>query len=434
MLTKLRNSIFIKNVIVVMSGTAMAQIFGFACSPIISRLYTPSDFGVFGSFYSVCAIIGAGITLEYTQAILLQKEKDDALSLFILSCLCTLSLSFLLLIFCLFAPEAVHGVMKTSGVWVLALLIVASIATGFETSCLALATWSKAFKHTSTSQVIRSLSSNGMQVGFGYAKFGGAGLIVSSVLADILASLNLFRVFLPDLIHFRKRFRWNRIKCLAKEYRDFPMYAATQNIVANLSSGLPVLLLTYFFGVAVAGSYAFGMRILQVPMGLVLRAVRQVLLQKAGETMYSGNKLAPLYVKTTAGLIAVAFFPALVLFMWAPQIFTWVFGNQWQAAGEFARSLVLWLFVGFCNVPAVKFAQVIRIQRSVLFFDLVVLSARTVVLILGGLYLSALQTIWLLSIVGATMNAILIFFVGFVVFKKEGYTNLGCIIDLLRAR
>lgn len=44
---------------------------------------------------------------------------------------------------------------------------------------------------------------------------------------------------------------------------------------------------------------------------------------------------------------------------------------------------------------------------------------------LGGLYLNALQTIMLFSLVGAAMNAILILWVGFAVMKKEGAPTGG---------
>ena len=77
-IVKLRKSSFVKNVFVVMSGTAVAQALGFAMSPIISRLFSPSDFGTFGTFNSIATIIGAGATLQYTQAIMLPKEKEDA--------------------------------------------------------------------------------------------------------------------------------------------------------------------------------------------------------------------------------------------------------------------------------------------------------------------------------------------------------------------
>lgn len=430
-LAKLKKSAFVKNMLVVMSGTAAAQIIGFAMSPIISRLFSPSDFGIFGSFNSVSTIIAAGATLQYSQAIMLPKVREDAINLFFVSCLSTLGVGFLCLVVCLVVPTSINGLMKTDGIWALVLLIVATFVTGFNTSCQAWCVRVKAFKQTSASQVIRSLSSSGSQIGFGFLKGGAAGLIVSSVLADISASLNLVRVVLSDIKTFWRDIQWGRMKELAKEYRDFPMYSASQNVINALSNGLPVLLLTHYYGIAVAGAYAFGMRILNVPMGFVLGSLRQVLFQKASEAHHQGDRLAPLYMKITLGLFTVILIPSLALFIWAPQLFKLVFGSQWYTAGEFAQWLILWLMFYFCNLPAVLFARVIRIQRTIFFYDLVLLAVRVLVLVLGGLYLNASQSIMLFSLVGAAMNTILIFLVGHAVMKKEGHPNWGQIRDFL---
>lgn len=420
-LERLKKSAFVKNLLIVMSGTAAAQAIGFALTPVISRLFSPADFGIFGSFSAIAGIIAAGVTLEYTQAIMLPKEKEDALNLFFVSCLCTLAVSILCLAVCLLFPATIHGLMKTEGAWVLAFLVLATLANGLNSSCQAWCVRVKAFKETSASQVVRSLSSNGMQVGFGVLKGGATGLIISVILADILASINLIRVLLPELAPLHRTIRWDRIKQLAKDYRDFPLYSASQNVVNALSSGLPVLLLTHYYGIVVAGMYAFGARILVLPMGFVLRSLRQVLFQKAGETQHRGGRLLPLYVKVTAGLFALIFLPALVLFIWAPELFTWIFGSQWLMAGEFAQSLILWLMFYFCNLPAVLFAQIIRIQRTFFFYDLVLLAGRALSMVLGGLYLSAPQTILLFASVGAVMNVCLILFVGYAIAKKEGH-------------
>jgi O-antigen/teichoic acid export membrane protein len=397
-----------------------AQAIGFALTPVISRLFFPADFGIFGSFSAIAGIVAAGVTLEYTQAIMLPKEKEDALNLFLVSCLCTVAVSILCLAVCLLFPVTVHGWMNTEGAWVLALLVLATFATGLNSSCQAWCVRVKAFKETSASQVVRSLSSNGMQVGFGVLKGGATGLIISVILADILASINLIRVLLPELASLHRTIRWDRIKQLAKDYRDFPLYSASQNVVNALSSGLPVLLLTHYYGIVVAGVYTFGIRILLLPMGLVLRALRQVLFQKAGETLHREEALMPLYVKITAGLFAMILLPSVILIVWSPEIFAWVFGSQWRLAGEYAQCLILWLMFYFCNLPAVLFAQLIRIQRTFFVYDLFLLAARALALIIGGMYLSAWHTVLLFSVVGALMNLFLILLVGYAIMKKEG--------------
>lgn len=419
-LTRLRKSSFVKNVLVVMSGTAVAQVIGFALIPIISRLYSPSDFGVFGSFNAVLFVIAAGVTLDYTQAIMLPKQKEDAINLFILSCVSIAMISACCLAVCLFAPTFLQGLIKAPNAWMPALLVLAVLVSGLNIAFQAWSVRVKAFKHTAASQVIRSLSSNGTQVGLGFLKGGPSALVCAAILGNALASLNLFRVLLPDLLAFRRHIRWDRMKQLAKDYRDFPMFSASRNVIDALSRGLPVLLLTYFYGIAVAGAYVFGLRILRVPMRFVLEALRQVLFQKASETFNYGSRLMPLYLKTTLGLFALALLPFLVLLIWSPQIFILVFGPQWRLAGEFAQSLMLWMTMMFCNLPAVLFVRIIRMQRTAFLFDVAVLASRALALIVGGTYLTESHTIMLFSVVGAMMNIIFIVMVGFAIMRKEG--------------
>lgn len=408
-----------------MSGSAVAQAIGFLLAPVISRLFSPADFGAFGAFGAVTGVIAAFVTLDYSQAIMLPKRREDAGQVFILSCLVTLAVSFLCVVACLIVPGWFMGLLQTPNVWMLGLLVLAVLAGGLNASFQAWCVRVKAFKQTSASQIVRGLSSNGLQVGFGFLKAGAPGLIVSSVLADILASLNLLRVLRADLRGFIAAARWERLKSLAREYRDFPAYSATQNVLNALSTGLPVLLLTHYYGIAVAGAYAFGIRLLNAPMSLVLAALRQVLFQKAGETQHQERPLAPLFLKTTLGLFALGLQPAIVLGIWSPELFAWLFGSQWETAGEFARYLIGWLLIVFCNLPAVLFARLIRIQRTVFFYSMVVLLARVLALVVGGRYLGALECIVLFSAVGAALNLGLILLVGRAVLQREGQFSLA---------
>ena len=85
----------------------------------------------------------------------------------------------------------------------------------------------------------------------GSSSSGPPGLIISTILENAAASINLFRVLqvrldIPGPEGCNRT--WPRLKALAREYRDFPIYSASQNIINAVSGGLPVLLLTRFFG------------------------------------------------------------------------------------------------------------------------------------------------------------------------------------------
>jgi lipopolysaccharide exporter len=417
---QLRNSAFLKNLLVVMSGTALAQALSFILSPIISRLYSPSDFGVFGSFIAVLGIITAGITLEYSQALMLPKKKGDALGLLVISCLSTFFTGAFCLCICIIAPDFLINSLKAPNAWILVLLVIGILVAGLNLAFQGWCVRIKAFKSTSLSQVIRSLSANGSQIGLGYLKGGSLALIFAVVLGDVLATLSLAKLVLRERKIIWRNFCWRRLWKLANEYRDFPLYSASMNVINSVSTGLPIFLLTYYYGIAVAGAYVFGMRLMQAPMELVLKALRQVLYQKASETHNEGDHLVPLYLKITGGLFAVGFLPSLILFIWAPQIFAFLFGAQWHTAGVFARSLVLWLLFMFCNLPAVLFSQVIRMQRKMFLYNLILLILRALALIMGGLFLTAPQTVLLFSLVGSTMNVVYIVIIGLSLMKIEG--------------
>ncbi len=68
-LAQLKGSAFVRNVLLVMTGTAMAQAIGFGLSPLITRLFSRADLAILGSFDAVANVIGDRGALQYCQAL-----------------------------------------------------------------------------------------------------------------------------------------------------------------------------------------------------------------------------------------------------------------------------------------------------------------------------------------------------------------------------
>jgi O-antigen/teichoic acid export membrane protein len=394
-----------------MSGTGIAQIIAFALMPVVSRLFTNGDFGIFGSFNSVLSVLSAFVTLQYSQAIVLPKWKEEAINLFLVSSLSTVSISLLTFLAAMYCPITLQSILKDGSSWFLFLLPAALLAAGLNQSLQAWSIRNKEFRHTALSQIIRLTTISGSWIMAGIGQMGAVGLACGVILGCIFASLNLAKVLMRDIRSLWNSVSWKRIKNLFLEFRDFPIFSATQNLMNALSQGLPVLMLSHFYGVGTAGLYAFGMRVLMTPMELVQTALRQVLFQKASETHNSDGDLRGLFLKTTGGLLVMAIIPCAVLFVWSPQIFSWIFGKDWWEAGVFARWLTLWMLAAFCNVPSVLFGRILRKQRNIFFYECIVLLTRTTVLLMGGIYWTALQTIVVFSALGLILNASLIVWV-----------------------
>jgi O-antigen/teichoic acid export membrane protein len=396
-----------------MSGTAVAQVIGFALTPVTSRLFTPSDFGIFGSFYSVLSIIAAGVTLQYAQAIMLPKEDEDAVNIFAISMLSVVLITALSIAAAVFFSNPLLNLFKSpQSTWLLWFLPLGVFLSGTNQSFQAWCIRRKAFKLTSASQIVRAMFVNTAQIALGLFKCGGPGLVAGAVAADGTTNLYLSsQVCRRDWPLLRRYMNLSRIRHLAAEYRDFPIYSATQNIMSAFSSGLPVLLLAYFYGIGVAGSYAFGLRLLQVPMTFILTSLRQVLFQKTCETHNQNGDLFALFKKTTIGLFVIAIVPALILILAAPMLFVWIFGSNWYQAGIFVRWLVLWQLFDFCATPSGLFARTLRFQRNLFFFEILILSSRLIVLIAGGFYMDFYNLVALFSMVGVTLDVVLILWI-----------------------
>ena len=82
MLTKLKpKSEFTRNVLTLMTGTTIAQAIPIAISPILTRLYTPKDFGVLALFVAITSIFGSIANGRYELAIMLPKKDEDAVNI-----------------------------------------------------------------------------------------------------------------------------------------------------------------------------------------------------------------------------------------------------------------------------------------------------------------------------------------------------------------
>src|SRR5699024_7143459 len=100
---------FVQNVLVMITGTAAAQLITMLFSPILTRLYGPDTFGILGVFMAIVGIIAPIAALTYPIAIILPKSDDKAKGLAILSFYITIVVVFIsILILMLFKKSIVE--------------------------------------------------------------------------------------------------------------------------------------------------------------------------------------------------------------------------------------------------------------------------------------------------------------------------------------
>jgi lipopolysaccharide exporter len=412
---------FRANVLTLMTGTAIAQIITVALSPVLTRLFSPETFGALGVYLSLVSIVGAVVTMRYDQAIMLPKANDEAVALFwgaLMAAGLVGGISFLAVIIFSRHLLAMLQVPGLAG-WIYLLPLSISLS-GVYTTLNSWSTRQKKFGRASISQIVRSASAVIVQLCSGILKTGPGGLVGGVVSGDLLAALALGRqVKRDDGLILKQSLHWEKIRQTAKQYRDFPLFSAPQNLLNAISQNIPLLLLAKFFGPASAGFYVLAVRVIQLPMNLLLTSLRQVLFQKASELYNQGGDTYALFKKTTFSLLALVAIPALIVILFGPAIFTFALGGKWAIAGVYARWLVLWLMIGFANVAAVLFGQIYRKQKAFLILDVWLLFFRILAIMVGSWRKSAIVAIILFSLAGVLSNLYIIFWMGHVIRKES---------------
>ena len=165
---------FSRNVLTLMTGTTIAQAIPIAISPILTRIYTPEDFGVLALYISLVSIFSVIATLRYELAIMQPRQNDDAAALVVLSVVITSGISLFLLVGILVFNEKIQALFGNDeiGAW-LFLCPVSVFLTGLYQALNYWNTRKKQYKKIASSKISQGVSASATQVGF-----GGGGLQV----------------------------------------------------------------------------------------------------------------------------------------------------------------------------------------------------------------------------------------------------------------
>src|SRR5699024_4538293 len=120
-----------------------------------------------------------------------------------------------------------------------------------------------------------------------------------------------------------------------------PVYRAPEMFLNAISQGLPVLMLTAFFGPASAGFYTIGRTVLNIPSQLIGKAIGDVFYPRIAEAANNKEDLNKLIKKATFVLSGIGIIPFGIVILFGPSLFSFVFGSDWIIAGEYARWISL---------------------------------------------------------------------------------------------
>lgn len=410
---------FVRNVFTAAAGAGLVQAITFLFFPAITRIYEPGTLGVFGVFNSLLSIFGPAAALTYPVAIVLPRHDQEArrlisLSLFIALCASVVTGGAILI----FGESLVNTLgldLPHRYLWFLpAAMISVSAVRAFQQWLLR----KKQFKSKVKMDVIHALASNCAKAGLGLWRPLASVLISTAVAAHGLHALLLARAAArgggitgenksrDDLTPAENKSTW---PALAHEYSEFPKYRAPQVVLSGFSQAVPVLLLALFFTPVSAGFYTIARRSLKLPTELFGQAIGDVFYPRIAEARRSGENISAMLIKTTTAMLLLGIIPGIIVFLFGPLIFGFVFGSDWSTAGIYARWLAIWSLFEFSLKPSTRILSVLSEQRLLFFITAVQLSLGSAALIIGGYIIGdETKAVFLYSLSGAAASLCLI--------------------------
>lgn len=377
-------SSFTKDVITLFSGSLIAQVISILFSPILSRIYTPEDYGLFALYLSVLNILIVIAPLRYEMAIMLPKEESDAIKVSNIALIFITLFSFITLIisvlFNKYISIALGNIEISKWLYFIPLGL-------FLSGCYQVFNYylnrKKEYKNISLSKITQNSINSLTSLGFGLMKYNVGGLIYSSLLGQFASILVLLKKINVKIFFKSDNLKLAELKSLSREHKEFPLYSLPTAILDVFSLQLPIVLITHFFGTSEVGHYSFAMRVLTLPITLIGASVSQVFYQKISSVVNENGDAKGLIKKTWLHLAYIGIVPMLILLIWAPEIFSFVFGEKWFTAGKVAMIMSPMLFGMFVGSPTSSAYMVFKMQRIGLLFGIAVLLYRPIALYLG---------------------------------------------------
>ena len=381
-----KEATFVANVFKLTSGTVFAQGIYILTTPILTRIFSPSDFGVFYLYFSLVGIISSANTGRYEQAILLPEEKMDSINVLTLSLLFSFVVSIILLVVILVFKNNIAIALNSPTIenW----LIIIPLAVFIQGAINSFVFWNNRvndFNNIAKGITVRGSVLPLSSFVFGIFKFNHSGLILGHLMGKLTELLMLVKKKTIKMICNYSN--WKEIYKMGKRYKKFPFFTAPSNLLNNFSLQLPVFFLTRFFDEIVVGYFSQSMRLLNIPTTALGVSVGQVYFNEASKCRDSEVKLASLTRHTYEKLFYIGFIPMAIVMVFGDLLFPFVLGKEWYEAGVYSQLLSVWLLLVFIGSPISNVIAVLEKQKIGLLFNIFILIVRILSLTIGFLIL-----------------------------------------------
>ena len=363
---------YITDIFRLLRGSVIIQAIQLAGTFILTFYFKKEDFGTLSFLLSLSLMFEMVAGLQYNNAAVVAHKQNNVLKLMLISVLCAISFSFLLLIgivlFKLIIPGFYADIDLNWFIMALPFFIISNYI--FNNGILILKYFGKIKQiiNFRVLYVILSLAAKFIAA----LLFGTVDSLVYAHLLGIVVTAFVVTIrFNTTIVITLKQLTFSEAFLLIKENYRFPKYSIFSSVVSTASTVSFPILITLFFGLQENGIFYLTTIFVFQPLLLILQSIGDAFLPKV-KVLFHENKPALLKFIHTQQLIILKFLiPYFIIAVIAGEFLVQYFlPSHWIEIGKFIKFQIIFYLFTSLYTPFSIVADFMKKQQFLMMFNI----------------------------------------------------------------
>jgi O-antigen/teichoic acid export membrane protein len=328
------------------SGAALGQAVALLATPVLSRLYSPAEFGAYASLIAMVTIAATAGSLRLESAVSIASAGDER-SLVGASAWASLVAGLA----CAALMSATRHEAISSHPLAGSLLVIFLVwVTAMYTVLIAYSLRSLQYSVVARGSALQTLGMVGGQLAVSRWIKSAVGLAAGMAIGRSIGVASM--AWESQLLKGREKQAKPKLSVILTQYWRFPVVFMPSALLNVLGTQLPILLVTRVHGTESAGNLAQALSVGAIPAALVGSAISSVVMAEMAARVRAGElDQRARYIRISKALLPLGIVWFLLLITAGPPLLPIVLGSQWSESGRYLAALAVTAATGLVVSP-----------------------------------------------------------------------------------
>ena len=411
------NSIFMKNVSKLALGTGIAQLITILASPILTRIFSPEQYGIFALFISMITILSVFSTFRYEYAIVLPKSKRRAEELYFLCIFITILVSIFFFAIAFLFGKKILIFLNFDSLSDYIFLVPLSIFLAGVTQTNDL--WfnrTEKYKNMGFLRIIQSIAIATVTILLGYLFPSASSLILGNLIGMTILMVAGFILLRGSITSHLQNLKFINLFALFRSNIDFLRFG-TPAILLSVGSYQSFFIFSgLYFGSYILGIFYLLERIIGLPSSVLGNSLGQVFYRTISKI--EPKKCFDELIKFLKRLIILSLALHLFLYFGLYYLLVPIFGETWSGTTQYFIFFIIVGSFSFIFAPLTYLFNYLKIQNANLVWQGLWLVTNLILFFICTLYALDVKDFLLLYVIKQCL-LYLMGIVGIIIYTKS---------------